>query len=140
MGYWPAALGLVAFAWLELVSPTAMSVNTILTFFGIYAAVHLAGAAVFGSLWFTRCDSFEVLSDVVGRLSPFGRRSDRRLVLRNPLNGLDSLRAAPGLSAVVRVLLATTAFDSLRSAWASVSPCSPPSGVRAIVRTSREPW
>ena len=40
-----------------------------------------------------RGDGFEVYSTLVGRLSPFGRRTDGRLVVRNPLENLDGLVA-----------------------------------------------
>jgi hypothetical protein len=64
---------------------------------------------------FARCDGFEVYSSLVGRLSPLGRRDDGRLVLRNPLNGLDALKPAAGLVATVSVLLGSTAYDGFSS-------------------------
>jgi hypothetical protein len=66
---------------------------------------------LFGSGWFDRADGFEVYSSLVGRMSPLGRRDDGRLVLRNPLNGLDALKPAAGLVATVSVLLGSTAYD-----------------------------
>ncbi len=113
LGYGPAAAGLFAFVWMELVSPNPASTSTLLWFAALYAAVHLAAGAVFGSRWFYRGDAFEVYSDLLGRLAPLGRRGDGWLVLRGPLNGLDTVRAGAGLVAVVCVLLASTAFDSL---------------------------
>jgi hypothetical protein len=117
VGYWPAAIGLAAFVWMELVSPEPDSTRTLLWFFGVYAVVHLAGASVFGSRWFDRGDAFEVFSDLIGRLAPLGRRSDRRLVIRSPLNGLDTVSPASGLVVVVCVILASTAYDSIIALW-----------------------
>jgi hypothetical protein len=72
----------------------------------------------FGRRWFERGDGFEVYSTLLGALSPIGRRADRRLVLRNPLAGLDAIPSAPGLVAVVVVLVGSTAYDGLsRTSW-----------------------
>jgi hypothetical protein len=60
-----------------------------------------------------------VFSSVLGRLSVIGRRGDGRLVVRNPLDGVAGIVKAPGLFAVVGVLLGSTVFDSLSAhlAW-----------------------
>jgi hypothetical protein len=115
-GYWPAAVGLFAFTWMELVSPEPASTRTLLVFFGAYAAVQLAGAVRYGMQWFDRADAFEVYSSLIGRLSPLGRRDDGTLVLRNPFDGLDALPAAPGLVATVCVLLGSTGYDGFSDA------------------------
>jgi hypothetical protein len=115
LGYWPAAVALLAFTWLELVDPDRATTATPRTWFGVYAGVQLLAGAAFGSRWFSRGDGFEVYSTLVGRLSPLGRRADGRLVLRNPFDGLDGLAPAPGLAAAVCVLLGSTAFDGFSS-------------------------
>jgi len=112
LGYWPAAVGLFAFVWTELVDPDAASVSTVVTWCLVYAAVQLVGSSIFGSQWFARADPFEVYFGLVARLSPWGRRRDGRVVLRNPLDGLDTVVVDRGLVAVVAVLLGSTAFDS----------------------------
>lgn len=118
LGYWPAALSLLAFAWLELVAPDNDTLPVLRTFFAAYFAVNLLAATYFGSRWFGRGDGFEVYSSLVGRLSVLGRRGDGRLVLRNPLAGVAGTPIAPGLFAVVGVLLGSTAYDSLsNSPW-----------------------
>lgn len=111
-GYWPAAAGLFAFVWLELVAPGGTTLSVVTLWFAIYAAIHLVAAAIYGSRWFDQADAFEVYSALFARLSPLARReSDQRLVLRNPLTNLDALPVSPGLVAVVSVLLGSTAFD-----------------------------
>lgn len=127
VGYWPAAAGLLAFTWLELVAPDRATTPVIRTFFLTYFAVHLIAVTIFGSRWLDRGDAFEVLSSLIGRLSPFGRRADGRVVVRNPLDGLDGLARAPGLMATVCVLLGTTAYDSLSNAtfWVRRYQASP---------------
>jgi hypothetical protein len=118
LGYWPAAVSLTAFAWLELVYPYRDEPYTLLVFLLLYAWAQLAAAFRYGPAWYDRGDGFEVYSTLVAHLCPIGRRGDGRLVLRNPLAGLASLRSAPGLLAVICVLLGSTAFDGLsRTRW-----------------------
>lgn len=119
IGYWPAAAGLFAFTWLELVAPAGEQPRVLLLFFAGYAIVHLVAAAVFGSRWFDRADAFEAYSTLTGRLAPIGRRGDGRIVVRNPFDGLDSIRMAPGLVALVCVWLGSTAYDGFTrsGAW-----------------------
>ncbi|QQQ78391.1 hypothetical protein IOD16_08005 [Saccharothrix sp. 6-C] len=109
LGHWPAALGLLAFTWVELVSPAALP-----WFLVVHAVVNAAGGVVFGGTWFERADGFEVFSTLVGRLSP---------LRGNPFRALVATPVRPGLVAVVAVLLGSTAFDSLGStpAWERLS-------------------
>ncbi|MFG3528472.1 hypothetical protein ACGF8B_17230 [Streptomyces sp. NPDC047917] len=117
LGLWPAAAGLLAFTWLELVAPDPASADALLVFLGGYAGVHLAGAARYGAGWFDRGDAFEVYSGLLARLSPLGRRpADRRLVFRSPFNGLDATPPTPGLVATVCVMLGSTAYDGFSDA------------------------
>lgn len=113
-GWWPAAVGLTAFVWLELVAPGGATLPVLRTAVLVYASVQLLAGFVYGSSWFARGDLFEAWSSLFGRLSPLGRRDDGVLVLRSPLAGLDQLRPAPGLVATVVVMLGSTAFDSVR--------------------------
>jgi hypothetical protein len=117
-GYWPAAIGLAVFAWLELVYLYRDQPFTLLVFFLVYGAVQVIAGLVYGQGWFARGDGFEVYSSLVARLCPFSRRPDGRLAVRNPLANLAGLRPEPGLVAVVCVLLGSTAFDGLsRTRW-----------------------
>ena len=120
LGYWPAALSLLSFVWLELVPRESnTTLPTLRLYFACYLAVHLFAATYFGSRWFDRGDGFEVFSSLLGRLSVIGRRGDGRLVVRNPLDGVAGIAKAPGLFAIVGVLLGSTVFDSLSAhlAW-----------------------
>jgi hypothetical protein len=115
VGYWPGAFFLFAFVWLELTDPSlASSLSSVRLWFGVVGALLVLGAAVYGDTFFARADPFEVYSGLVARLSPFGRRTDGVLVVRNPLENLDGLRPRPGLVGVVSVLLGSTAFDSFK--------------------------
>ncbi len=122
LGCWPAAIGLFAFVWTELVDPDAAFVSTVVTWCLWYGATMLVGAAVFGDRFLAQADPFEVWFGFVARLSPWSRREDadgrRQVVLRNPLDNLDGLRPQAGLLAVVAVLLGSTAYDSFsNSNW-----------------------
>lgn len=119
VGLWPAALGLLAFVWLELVYPEANYLASLRLWFAVYAAVLLVGAAVFGDRWIAAADPFEVYSTLVSHLGVVGRRADGTLVWRSPLANLDAVPAVPGLTAVAAVLLGSTAWDSFADsiAW-----------------------
>jgi hypothetical protein len=119
LGYWPAAVGLFAFVWMELVNPSATYLDTVILWFTTYLVAMLLGGAVFGDRWLERADPFEVYSTLVAHLSPWGRDDGGSLVLLSPLRHLARLRPGPGLVAVVAVLLGSTAWDSFResSTW-----------------------
>jgi hypothetical protein len=118
LGYWPAALGLFSFVWLELVYPHSTDLGPVRLWCAAYLGIMLIGSAVWGTTFLARADPFEVYSSLVGKLSVWGRR-DGVLVVRSPLANLDTVVARPGLVAVVGVLFGSTAFDSFResSEW-----------------------
>jgi hypothetical protein len=113
LGYWPAALGLFSFVWLELVYPSSTDVGPVRLWCAAYLGIMLIGSAVWGTTFLERADPFEVYSSLVAKLSIWGRR-EGVLVLRSPLANLDTLVPRPGLVAVVGVLFGSTAFDSFR--------------------------
>jgi hypothetical protein len=114
VGLWPASLGLLAFVWLELVSPDQAFLWTVRLWFAGYFAVVFVGAAIFGDRWIAAADPFEAYSTLVGHLSPWGRTADGTLVVRSPLQNLDGVPPMPGLLAVVAVLVGSTAYDSFQ--------------------------
>jgi hypothetical protein len=114
LGSWPAAAGLFAFVWMELVDPHSAYLGPVRTWLAIYFAVMLIGSAVFGETWLSHADPFEAYSDLLAKLSPWGRRPDGVLVWRSPLANLATVRPRPGLVAMVAVLFGSTAFDSYK--------------------------
>ena len=118
LGHWPAAVGLFAFVWMELVYPFSTELGPVRLWCAVYVALMLIGGALFGSSFYERADPFEVYSSLVGHLSVWGRRGGR-LVVRSPLANLDTVPVRPGLVAVVAVLFGSTAFDSFKdsSTW-----------------------
>ena len=111
-GYWPAAVGMFAFVWLELASPDPGSLGAIKIWLLVYLAVTLAGALCCGERWCARADPFEVYSVVASRLSVLRRNRDGRIAIGNPFDHLQSLPVRAGTVAVLAVLLGSTAFDS----------------------------
>jgi hypothetical protein len=123
LGYWPAAVALTAFVWLELVYPERADPRTVGAFLVVYACAQLSASLWFGERWFSRGDAFEVYSALLGRLSPLGRRDDGRLALRNPLRNAATLREEQGLAAVAIVLVGSTGFDGLsRTTYWTLGP------------------
>lgn len=120
-GLWPAAVGLGAFTWVELVAEDNTSLPFLRLLIGGFIAVSLLGSALFGRQWFDEADPFEVWSRLLGLLSPLGRRDDGRWVLRTPLHGVNTLRGRRGLVATVSVMLGSTAYDgfSANLSWAT---------------------
>ena len=113
LGMWPAAVGLYAFVWMELVYPFATELGPVRLWCAGYVAAMLLGGALFGNSFYERADPFEVYSTLVSRMSVWGRR-DGELVVRSPLANLANTPALPGLVAVVSVLFGSTAFDSFK--------------------------
>jgi hypothetical protein len=118
LGMWPAALGLFAFVWMELVYPHNVDLSPVRLWCGVYLGLMIIGGALFGNTFYARADPFEVYSSLVAQLSVWGRR-DGQLVIRSPLANLETTPATPGLVGVIAVLFGSTAFDAFRdsSRW-----------------------
>lgn len=114
LGHWPAAAGLFAFVWIELVYPFSTELGPVRLWAASYLALMLLGGALFGSTFYEKADPFEVYSSLCAKLSVWGRR-DGLLVVRSPLANLDTVTPLPGLVAVVGVLFGSTAYDSFRN-------------------------
>jgi hypothetical protein len=113
LGHLPAAAGLLAFVWLELVAPGRDRPAVVAGFLLAYAVVHTVAALRFGARWFDRADAFETYSVLTGALAPIGRLDNGRIGLRNPLRGLAAVLVAPGLVGFVAVWWGSTVFDGL---------------------------
>lgn len=113
LGLWPAALGLYAFVWIELVYSNSVDLPSVRFWCAAYIAVMLIGGALFGNTFYERADPFEVFSSLLAKMSVWGER-DGRLVVRTPLANLDTVEVRPGLVGVVGVLFGSTAYDSFR--------------------------
>ena len=117
IGVWPAAIGLFAFGWLELVQPDRTTLAVLRVWALAWLVILVLGAIVFWQRWIGAADPFEVYASTIAQMSIFRRVGDQ-LRLVNPLAGLNAWRAPPGSTAVVAALLGSTAFDSFtNTSW-----------------------
>jgi hypothetical protein len=120
LGHWPAAFGLYAFVWMELVYPFSTQLGPLRLWYAAYIAAMLLGGALFGNTFYEKADPFEVYSTLVGHLSVWSRDPESdAIVVRTPMANLARVPPLPGLVAVVAVMFGSTAFDSFKdsSVW-----------------------
>ena len=118
LGYWPAAAGLLAFVWLELIARDNATLPVLRVAILGFILISLVLSLAFGRDYLRVGDPFAAWSALYGTLSPLGRRADGRWVLRTPLQGPNALSPQPGLLAVTSVMLGTTAYDGFsRQTW-----------------------
>lgn len=111
LGRWPAAIGIVGFAWIELASGWGEEPPTLVTAALVYTAITFGAMAVYGVEAWTRWgEAFSVYFNLFSRLSVFERR-DRVVGLRPPLSGLPRLDEVPGTVGLVTVMIGTVTFD-----------------------------
>jgi hypothetical protein len=117
LGRWPAAVGLVAFVWLEVVYGVSggvavgVSPHTTAVAALVYTCYTLAMMALFGvEEWCERGEVFSVYFGMFSRLGVLGV-SDGRLALRRPFSASTSWATVPGSLAVVIASIGTTSFD-----------------------------
>jgi hypothetical protein len=123
LGVWPAAAGLLAFTWVELVSGWSEQPRTLGLVVALYVAAMLAGQAVYGvERWNARADGFSVYFNLLSRIAPFETRG-RVAGVRPLLGGLPRLPIVPGLIAFVAVMIGTVTFDGLSQGrvWSDAS-------------------
>jgi hypothetical protein len=111
LGRWPAAVGVLAFGWLELAANGGDQPQTIATAALIYSAVTWIGMALYGiDAWTGRGEAFSVYFNLVARMSVFERRGDE-IGVRRPLSGLTSWEPLPGSVVFVCALIGVVSFD-----------------------------
>jgi hypothetical protein len=124
LGHWPAAAGILVFAWVELVYTQRDDPSQLATMALVYAAVQVIGMLVYGvETWGSRADAFGVAFGLYGRMAPLHFEGG---VLRTRpwLGGLPSLAVVPGTVALLCTMIGTTTFDgfSLGPTWADLAP------------------
>jgi hypothetical protein len=112
-GYWPAAAGLLAFVWVELVYPERARPRALFVLMAAYTLVVLAAAARHGRQWLRRGEPFAALFGVVAHAAPLHTGDDGRLRVRPPFVGLAQLEWRPGLEALVLIALGSTTYDGV---------------------------
>jgi hypothetical protein len=117
LGRWPAAIGLIAVVWLEVIygagggvavglAPHAAAVAAL-----VYSGYTLAMMALFGTeQWCRTGEVFSVYFGMFSRLGCFGVK-EGRLGVRRPFSAVTHWATVPGSAAVVIASIATTSFD-----------------------------
>jgi len=124
LGRWPAAVGLLGFAWIELAYTNGDDPSTLAIAALVYTAVTLVAIACFGTeAWMERGEAFSVYFNLFSRISPVEVR-DGRLGLRPPLGALTRLHPGPGTIALLVVMIGTVAFDGASEGqpWTDIAP------------------
>ncbi len=124
-GRWPAAIGIVAFAWLELNYVHKTDPAKLATIAIAYAVVQLIGMAIYGiDEWSDNADPLGVYFNLFSRLSVFERRPGGSLYARPPLSGAPQMPAVAGSTALLVVAIGSTTFDGFSNGpvWASLGP------------------
>lgn len=117
LGWWPAAVGLLAFSWLDLALPGRPFALVFLL--AVYALVELGAVTFYGRRWLVRGDPLEAYSRLLGQMALLRRDSDGRLHLQSPRRHLATTSNAPGLPALAAVVIATDLMDAVAGteAW-----------------------
>jgi len=124
LGRWPAAIGILAFAWVELAYGGRGDPSNLATLALVYAAVQFVGMSLYGiETWNRSGDGFAVLYGLFARISPL-HWTREGLYVRRPLSGLTTLDPVPGTVAMLCVIIGTTSFDGFSSgeAWGAIGP------------------
>jgi hypothetical protein len=124
LGRWPAVLGILAFAWVELVYANKDDPSQLAIMALAYAAVQLVGMSLYGvEAWSNRGDAFGVYFGMFARLAPL-RWRDHALYTRPPLGGAPAMTPVAGTVALLCTMIGTTSFDgfSQGTTWNSTVP------------------
>jgi hypothetical protein len=113
LGRWPAALGLLAFAWVELCFPGRGDPSQLAVLAVLFCILQGVGMSLYGTdTWVKNADPFAAWFGWVARLAPL--RWDRgTLYARPPGVGAANVRPQSGDAAIVIVAIATTTWDGL---------------------------
>lgn len=111
VGRWPAVLFLLAFAYLELISPSGRDPSVLAWLMICYSTVQLTGMALFGiDRWLERGDAFGVYFSFFARIAPL-TVVDGRVATRLPLSGLTDVTWIRGTVFFICAGIGITAFD-----------------------------
>ena len=111
-GAWPAALGLLAFVWVELADPFGGAPGSLGLAIVAYTAAQIVGMARFGrAAWIANGEAFGVYLGLFAAMAPLHRDVRGRAVVGAPVARLAEVPVRPGLLALVLVALGSTTFD-----------------------------
>lgn len=121
LGYWPATMAFLAFAWFELIDPAPDDPARLATAVLVYSGITLVGMRLFGeTAWVAKAECFSVFFAFVAQLSPLrvGGGDRRWLSLAYPGASFIDRDPLPA-SGVLFVLLtlAAVSFDGLNETF-----------------------
>ena len=123
LGYWPATILFIGFAWCELISSFGESPRTLGWLIVGYSLITWSGMATYGrDAWCRHGEIFSVVFGLFARFAPLAGR-DGRLILRFPGAGLAIDRPFPiSMSIFILTVLTTVTFDGVLEtpAWALI--------------------
>jgi hypothetical protein len=124
LGRWPAAAGLLGFAWMELAYSDGADPSVLAIAALVYTTITLIAMACFGTeVWVSRGEAFSVYFNLFSRISPL-TLVDGRLGLRRPLSGFSTLEPLPGTVGLLIVMIGNVMFDGASEGepWVDVAP------------------
>ncbi|HEX6121206.1 MAG TPA: hypothetical protein VFZ03_17295, partial [Dongiaceae bacterium] len=132
-GYWPAVIGLLAFAWFELIHPAPDDPAILARAVMLYSAVTWIGMALFGEeAWLSRAETFSVFFCLIARVAPLqsepAASAQRRFHLIVPGRALADLPGLPPSGILfILLMLATVSFDGLSKTfwWLGLNGINP---------------
>ncbi len=118
LGYWPACVLFLAFAWFELIFTVPQNPEILAQVVGIYVTGTFAAVLLFGKdTWLRYGEAFSVFFRIVSWLSPLNARPEEesgRIAVAFPGAGLLHVHPLPPSGvAFVLLVLATVSFDGL---------------------------
>ena len=115
LGQWPAAVGIVLFAAVELCWGRRDEPDVLAVLALAYFAVMVVGQSLYGvEAWTRHADPFGAWFSLLARLAPFARDADGRLVVRRPGAAAAALEPVRGTSALLVAGIGSTFFDGAR--------------------------
>lgn len=124
VGLWPAAVILVAFAWMELVYPDSGAPASIGIAALMYTVFILTLIGRFGrETALTSFDPFSSYNRLISSIAPLGRDPGGRIVRRGWLRALPVIPEWKGLAAFLVTMIGTVSFDGLSATtwWATAT-------------------
>ena len=113
LGHWPAVIGLLGFATMELVLDNGADPRTLAIAALVYSALTWFAMALYGvERWTERGEAFSVYFGLFARLSVFERRGDT-VGRRKFLSGLSNIEPLPGTVPFLAVMIGSTSFDGV---------------------------
>ncbi|HEX8054744.1 MAG TPA: hypothetical protein VF517_17280 [Thermoleophilaceae bacterium] len=113
LGHWPAAAGLLAFLFMELVVTAGNEPRSLAVAALVYSAATWFAMSVYGiECWLDRGEAFSVYFGLFARLSVFERRGDA-VGRRRLLSGLGGVLPLAGTVPLLAVMIGSTTFDGL---------------------------